>query len=140
MFFFSFSCPCLSAHSFHFTFYQIISKCSHQNFTCKKPCTQTTYEILSNGKAELNHLLIKLTFKPLVHVTRALYSTTVVDVITSIGGSVRNLFLSNIIESRKSWASKTNFCQKSSFCFQDIAQNPKFAAGIADFSSWIFRV
>ena len=65
---------------------------------CKTPCTQTRYKIHSNEKAEQKELVIKLTFKPFVYVSRSLYSTTVVDVITSLGGSVRNFFCWNIIE------------------------------------------
>ena len=57
---------------------------------CKKPCTQTTYEVHSNTKAEDNEMIIKLTFDPVVHITRSKYSTTVIDAITSLGGSVRN--------------------------------------------------
>ena len=59
---------------------------------CKRPCTQTTYEIHLNEKAKLDHLLIKLTFKPLIRVTRSMFSTSVVDAITSLGGSVGNFF------------------------------------------------
>ena len=59
---------------------------------CKRPCTQTTYEIheiQAKTKAEENIFMINLTFKPLVHVTRSTFSTTAVDAITSLGGSVR---------------------------------------------------
>ena len=56
---------------------------------CKRPCTQTTYEIQAKAKAEQRIFMINLSFKPLVHVTRSMYSTTAVDAITSLGGSVR---------------------------------------------------
>ena len=65
---------------------------------CKRPCTQTTYDVHVNAKAEQNYLLMKLTFKSLIHVTRSLYTTTVLEAITSLGGSVRSFFCWNIID------------------------------------------
>ena len=63
---------------------------------CKRPCTQTTYDVHVNAIAEQNYLLMKLTFKSLIHVTRSLYTTTVLEAITSLGGSVRSLFCWNM--------------------------------------------
>ena len=58
---------------------------------CKKPCTQTKYEIEKiAGLTEEDYLVIKLTFKPFVYVTRSTYSISVIDTITSLGGSVSN--------------------------------------------------
>ena len=58
---------------------------------CKKPCTQTKYEIEKTAElTEDDYLVIKLTFKPFVYVTRSAYSISVIDTITSLGGSVSN--------------------------------------------------
>ena len=57
---------------------------------CKKPCTQTTYEVHEETKAEVDDFVIKIIFEPVVHVTRSAYSTTVIDAIAGLGGSVRD--------------------------------------------------
>ena len=59
---------------------------------CKTPCTQTNYEVRLNSVVESEKLEIKLTFEPVVQVTRSVFSFTMVDFLTSLGGSVRNSF------------------------------------------------
>ena len=58
--------------------------------SCKRPCTQTTYEVQSREKLkeEKGHLVIKLTFEPEVRVTCSNFSLTWNDVISKLGGSV----------------------------------------------------
>ena len=58
---------------------------------CKTPCTETTYEVHLNSIVEFRDLTMKLTFEPLVHVTHSMFSTTVIDVLTSLGGAVSDL-------------------------------------------------
>ena len=55
---------------------------------CKTPCTQTTYEVRLTSVTEDRMLGMKLTFEPIVHVTRSVFSSTIVDFLTSLGGSV----------------------------------------------------
>ena len=57
---------------------------------CKKSCTQTTYEIHKTSELAVldYYFATKLTFKPFVHVTRSTFSISVIDTITSLGGSV----------------------------------------------------
>ena len=63
-----------------------------ESLRCKKPCTQTTYEVQEETKADVNDFVIKIIFEPVVHVKRSAYSTTVIDAIAGLGGSVRNLY------------------------------------------------
>ena len=55
---------------------------------CKTPCTKTTYEVRLNSEQNYDELGLKLTFEPNVHVTRSAYSSTLVDFLTNLGGSV----------------------------------------------------
>ena len=55
---------------------------------CKTPCTQTTYEVRLTSVTEDRMLGMKLTFEPIVHVTRSVFSSTIVDFLTRLGGSV----------------------------------------------------
>ena len=62
---------------------------------CKTPCTKTTSEVRLNSVADYHNLGMKLTFEPVVHVTRSLFSSTMVDFLTSLGGSVSSLLCTN---------------------------------------------
>ena len=55
---------------------------------CKTPCTKTTYEVRLNVNTDYHTLAMKLAFEPVVHVTRSTFSSTMVDFLTSLGGSV----------------------------------------------------
>ena len=63
--------------------------------SCKRACTQTTYEVQSREKLkeQKGHLVIKLTFEPVVRVTCSNFSLTWSDVISKLGGSVDFLFI-----------------------------------------------
>ena len=58
---------------------------------CKTPCTKTTYEVRLTAVSDYDKLGTKLTFEPDVHVTRSVFSSTMVDFLTSLGGSVSYL-------------------------------------------------
>ena len=63
---------------------------------CRKPCTHTTYEVQLKQVMEVTgYVLIGISFETVVEVTRSKFSTNIMTVLTSLGGSVgqRNLFM-----------------------------------------------
>ena len=59
-----------------------------ESSSCRAPCSQTTYDVRLNSVADYDKLGVKLTFEPIVHVTRSVFSYSMVDFLTSLGGSV----------------------------------------------------
>ena len=59
-----------------------------QNFICKRPCTQTTYEIQKMPVIETDDFEIGLNFERSVDVTWNRFSSSIWDVLTGFGGSV----------------------------------------------------
>ena len=55
---------------------------------CKRPCTQTTYEVQSTQEVEYPHSSIGLNFESVVDVTQAEFRTTFATLLTGLGGSV----------------------------------------------------
>ena len=56
---------------------------------CKRPCTQTTYEVQQEQKELSSELEIELEFETEVDVTRVKHSLSLWDVVTGLGGAVR---------------------------------------------------
>ena len=57
---------------------------------CKRPCIRTTYSVQKreNWKPELRFLLLQISFDSVVEVTRSKFSTNLMTVLVSVGGSV----------------------------------------------------
>ena len=64
-----------------------------QNFACKRPCTETTYEVQAKQLIKSSLLEISLEFESSVDVTWNRFSSSVMDVFTGFGGSVRRMFV-----------------------------------------------
>ena len=63
---------------------------------CRRPCTHTTYEVQLKQVMEVTgYVLIGISFETVVEMTRSKFSTNIMTVLTSLGGSVgqRNLFV-----------------------------------------------
>jgi hypothetical protein len=60
-----------------------------QNLLCKRPCTQTTYEVEQMPVIKTNDFEIGLNFELSVEVTWNRFSSSIWDVLTGFGGSVR---------------------------------------------------
>ena len=73
------------------------------------------YEVHSNPTAEDDEIIIKLTFEPVIHITLSMFSITVVDVITSLGGSVRNKSLPEFLLVRSCFMSQQSKHLKAHF-------------------------
>ena len=64
---------------------------SHLDFKsslCKKPCTQTTYDVQSVPAINFGHLSIGLAFESNVDLTESEFKTSFVTLLTGLGGSV----------------------------------------------------
>ena len=66
---------------------------------CKKPCTQTTYQVQLKQVMEVEYVLIGISFESVVEVTRSKFSTNLMTVLTSLGGSVKLKVHENILNS-----------------------------------------
>ena len=64
-----------------------------QNFACKRPCTETTYEVQAKQLIKSSLLEISLEFESSVDVKWNRFSSSVMDVFTGFGGSVRQMFV-----------------------------------------------
>ena len=63
---------------------------SFKSLQCKRPCTETTYFVSSTLTMKQDHPEIGINFDPFVDVTRSKFTSSVMTVFSSIGGSVRN--------------------------------------------------
>ena len=55
---------------------------------CKKPCTHTSYQVELKQVMEVTYVLIGISFESVVEVTRSKFSSNLLTLLTSLGGSV----------------------------------------------------